>query len=104
MKKEEKKSSSTRKVTTEKDDKKAKTKNVKTNKVKQKVDNAEKQSLWVRFRIFCHGVKSEFDKIHWLGKNDIIKYSLATIYVIIFCSVYFYLIYVVFAFVQSLLK
>ena len=24
----------------------------------------EKKSLWVRFRIFCHGVKSEFTKIH----------------------------------------
>lgn len=104
MKKEEKKSSSAKKITKEKDDKKIKAKNKKTDKIQKKETNVEKQSLWIRFRIFCHGVKSEFDKIHWLKKNDIIKYSLATIYVIIFCSLYFYLIYIVFAFVQSLLK
>ena len=62
----------------------------------------EKKSLFVRFRIFCHGVKSEFKKVHWTSKDDMVKYSIATIFFIIFCSLFFYVVDVVFAFVQSL--
>ena len=80
-----------------KDDKKKKTK-----KVEKKSMNTEKKSLFVRFRIFCHGVKSEFKKVHWTSKDDMIKYSIATIFFIIFCSLFFYVVDVVFAFVQSL--
>ena len=61
-----------------------------------------KKSLWVRFRIFCHGVKSEFTKVHWTSKNDMLKYSIATIVFIVFFSVFFYGIDVIFALVKSL--
>ena len=69
----------------EKKDKKKTTKK----KVKE-----EKKSLWVKFRIFCHGVKSEFLKVHWPSKKDMVRYSIASIFFIIFCSLFFYLIYV----------
>ena len=69
-------------------------------KVVTKVE--EKPNLFVRFRLFCSGVKSEFLKVHWTSKNDMVKYSIATIFFIIFCSLFFYLIYVLFALVQSL--
>lgn len=62
----------------------------------------EKKSLWVRFRIFCHGVKSEFTKIHWPSKKDMVRYSIASIFFIIFCALFFYLINVIFALVQTL--
>lgn len=62
----------------------------------------EKKSLLVKFRIFCHGVKSEFEKVHWPSKKDMIKYSIATIFFIVSVSVFFYLIDVIFALVQSL--
>ena len=62
----------------------------------------EKNSLWVRFRIFCHGVKSEFMKIHWASKKEMVRYSIASIFFIIFCALFFYLINVIFAFVQTL--
>ena len=62
----------------------------------------EKKSLWVRFRIFCHGVKSEFTKIHWPSKKEIVRYSIASIFFIIFCALFFYLINVIFALVQTL--
>lgn len=71
----------------------------KNNKKKEKV---EKKSLWVRFRIFCHGVKSEFTKIHWPSKKDMVRYSIASIFFIIFCALFFYLINVIFALVQTL--
>lgn len=62
----------------------------------------EKKSLWVKFRIFCHGVKSEFSKVHWPNKKDMLKYSVSTIFFVVFCSLFFYLISVIFALVQSL--
>ena len=73
----------------------------KTKKVSKK---EEKKSLWVRFRIFCHGVKSEFLKVHWPSKKDMFRYSVATIFFVIFCSLFFYLINVIFALIQLLFK
>jgi len=73
---------------------------IKTEKVEKKT--TEKKGLWTRFRIFCNGVKGEFKKVHWPKKEDMIKYSIATVFFIIFCSVFFYIIDIVFAFVRSL--
>lgn len=64
----------------------------------------EKKSLWVRFRIFCHGVKNEFLKVHWPSKKDMVRYSFATIFFVVFCSLFFYLINVIFALIQLLFK
>ncbi len=63
----------------------------------------EKKSFFVRFRIFCNGVKNEFLKVHWTSKKDMVKYSIAVILFIIVCSLYFYIIYVLFALLQKLL-
>ena len=65
-------------------------------------DKEDQQSWFVKFRIFCSGVKSEFLKVHWTSKNDMLKYSIAVIFFIIFCSLFFYVIYVLFALLQSL--
>lgn len=94
----------TTKIKRENDKKKAK-KEVKEEKKKEivKKEEGKKQNLFVRFRIFCHGVKSEFEKVHWPSRKDMLKYSVATIFFIIFCSVFFYLIDVIFALIQSLL-
>ena len=52
--------------------------------------SSEEKSLLVRFRIFCHGVKTEFQKIHWPSKYDLVKYYLATIIFVLFLSLFFY--------------
>ncbi len=70
----------------------------------KKTDKKEKKSLWVRFRIFCHGVKSETLSVHWPTKKDMIRYSIATIFFIIFCAVFFYAIDVIFALIQSIFR
>lgn len=62
----------------------------------------EKKSLFTRFRIFCNGVKSEFEKVHWTSKKDMLKYSIATIVFVIFFSLFFYGIDIIFAFVKTL--
>jgi len=68
----------------------------------KKVVKKEKKSLWTRFRIFCHGVKSETLSVHWPSKKDMIKYSIATIVFIIFCALFFYAVEIIFALIQSL--
>jgi len=69
---------------------------------KDKNKNQEKKSLWTKFRVFCNGVKSETKKVHWPNKKDMTKYSVATIVFIVFCSLFFYLIDVIFALIQAL--
>ena len=81
----------------------------KNEKSKQNKDNSvkvssEKKSLWVRFRIFCHGVKSEAKKVHWPTRKDMVKYSIATVLFIIFCSLFFYIIDIIFALIQSIFR
>ena len=79
-----------------------KTKNVKKEKKGQRETKEPKRSLWVRFRIFCHGVKSETKKVHWPNRKDMVKYSIATILFVLFCSLFFYAIDIIFAFLKSL--
>lgn len=82
------------------------------NKDKQKKDkndnsvkvSSEKKSLWVRFHIFCHGVKSEAKKVHWPTKKDMVKYSIATVLFIVFCSLFFYIIEIIFALIQLIFR
>ena len=76
----------------------------KTSNKKAKATKVEKKSLWVKFRIFCHGVKSETLKVHWPTKKEMIKYSIATIAFVVFCSLFFELINILFALIQSLFK
>ena len=81
--------------------KKTKTKEVKKVDSKKEKETKTKKSLWTRFLIFCHGVKSEFDKVHWTSRKEMVKYSITTILFIIFMSLFFYLINVVFALIQT---
>lgn len=85
--------------------KKVKKTNSKTNTKPKKEERKEekKKSLWVRFRIFCHGVVSEFKKVKWPTKNEMIKYSIATIVFVVFLSLFFYIIDILFALVQTLI-
>ena len=78
-----------------------KEKKAKDKKVEEK-KTPEKKGFIEKFRIFCHGVASEFQKVHWPTKENMLKYSIATIAFIIFCGLFFYLIDIIFAFIQSL--
>ncbi len=69
-----------------------------------KNSKAEKKGLWYRFMSFCHGVKSEFKTVRWTSKEDMVKYSIATIVFVIFCSLFFYGVDAIFALIQSLFK
>lgn len=74
------------KVVSEKVDKK------KDNKPEKKKDTknpeVKKESWW-------HGVKSEFKKVRWPSRKEMVKYSIATIIFVIFFALFFYLIEVI---------
>ena len=82
--------------------KKEKNKSEDMKKVSKKVEKSKKKSIWERFMIFCHGVADEFKKVHWPNKKDMVKYSVATVVFVIFLSLFFYLVDIIFALVHSL--
>ena len=86
--------------TTKKTKKESSKKQVNIEKVEKKEES--KKSFFARVRIFINGVKGEFHKIHWTSKENMIKYSTATIFFILFCSGFFYAIDVLFAFIRSI--
>ncbi len=64
--------------------------------------NIKKRGFFANIRVFFHGVSSEFKKVHWPTKENMLKYSIATIFFIIFCGAFFYLIDILFALIRSL--
>lgn len=83
-------------------DMKKTSKSKKSNTVKKELTPEKNKSFWVKFKIFCHGVRSEFDKVHWPSKENMLKYSVATVVFIVLCSGFFYLIDIIFALIQTL--
>ena len=76
----------------------------KTKKKEEKIVKTEerKEGFIERIVLFFKGVRSEIKRVHWLDKKSMVKYSIATIFFIIFCAVFFYVINVLFALVQSI--
>lgn len=94
-------------ITEEMDAKVEKEKKVKKSTKKSQTKTTEKKvetkkNLWVRFRIFCHGVASEFKKVNWPTRYNMVKYSIATIVFVVFLAVFFYVIDVLFALLLGL--
>ena len=79
--------------------KKKKTKSKTKKETKKEYNN---KGVVAGTKIFINGVKDETKKVHWPSKKDMVKYSGATIAFIIFFALFFYLINVLFALVQSL--
>ena len=49
-------------------------------------------------------VKSELKKVKWPTKKDIIKYTISTLVIVVFFSIYFVGIESLFAFIKGLIK
>ena len=87
--------------------KKEKENNSKKEMTAKKIEKADKnesrkKGLITKIRIFLHGVAGEYKKVYWPTKENMLKYSIATIFFIIFCGAFFYLIDVIFALIRSL--
>jgi preprotein translocase subunit SecE len=52
---------------------------------------------------FLKGIASEFKKIRWPNKKEMVKYSTATIIFVLFFGVFFYLIEVAMYFIEKMI-
>lgn len=66
-------------------------------KTKKNVAKPVKKESWFK------GVVSEFKKVRWPNKKEMVKYSIATILFIIFFAVFFYLIEVAVYFIKEMI-
>lgn len=72
-------------------------------KVKKVKESENKKSLWARFMTYCRGVKTEFKRIHWTTKSDLVRYSIATLIFVIVFSLFFYGVNAIYALIHSLI-
>ena len=78
-----------------KEEKKKEDKKKDTKKANKKEEPVAKKESWF------HGVKSEFKKVRWPSKKEMLKYSIATICFILFFGAFFYLIELVIWLIQQ---
>ena len=72
-------------------------------KEKEAVKNAKKaKEISKPKESFLKGLTSEFRKIRWPNKKEMVKYSTATIIFVLFFGVFFYLIEVAMYFIEKL--
>ena len=67
----------------------------KNDKKQEKKSPVKKESWW-------QGVQSEFKKVRWPSKKEMVKYSIATISFIIFFALFFSLIEVIAYFIKTM--
>ena len=92
----------------EKENKKKKTTKVETKskKVEKKVEKKEKEEKVEKTKKegFLKSVWHEMKKVTWPSKKHMVKYSIATIILIIFFTLYFLGIEAVFAWIKEVVK
>ena len=71
----------------EKNEKKKKEKVVKTEKKKE-----TKKGFFAGIKNFFDSVGAEFKRVHWPSNKDMVKYSIATIFFILFFGIFFTII------------
>ena len=71
---------------------------------KQTKKKEAKESFFSKIANFFRGVKTEGKRIKWPTKKDMLKYSVATIFFIVFCAAFFYVIDVILALLHTLGK
>ena len=74
----------------------------KKNTPKTEKKSSPKKGFFAGIRNFFNGVVVEFKRVHWPSKKDMVKYSIATIFFIIFFGIFFYIIDIIFAFISSI--
>ena len=71
-------------------------------KTSNKSKKKEKVNIFTKIANFVKGVKTEFKRVKWPSRKEMVKYSIATIIFIICCSLFFYLIDIIIAALHSL--
>ena len=81
-----------------------KEKNLEVKDKTTKKKETKKDGIWAKIVLFFKVVKSEWKRVKWPTIKEMIKNSVATIVLIVWCSVFFYVIDVLLAFLHSLGK
>ena len=76
-------------------------KNKSSNSIKTKSSKKVVEKKESKLKNWFKGVISEFKKVRWPNKKEMIKYSIATITFIIFFALFFYLIEVIIYFIKQ---
>lgn len=71
-------------------------------KTSSKGKKKEKVNIFTKIGNFISGVKTEFKRVKWPSKKEMVKYSIATIIFIIICALFFYIIDIILAALHSL--
>ena len=71
-------------------------------KTSSKEKKKEKVNIITKIGNFISGVKTEFKRVKWPSKKEMVKYSIATIIFIIICALFFYIIDIILAALHSL--
>lgn len=71
-------------------------------KTSSKEKKKEKVNIITRIGNFISGVKTEFKRVKWPSRKEMVKYSIATIIFIIACALFFYIIDIILAALHSL--
>ena len=79
------------------------TKKVESKKVQKKTVKKEKKVSTPK-KSFIKEVKDELKKVKWPSKEDMLKYSIATLAFIVIFGLYFYGLDALFAWISSLVK
>ena len=82
---------------------KEETKKVDSKKVQKKTVKKEKKVSTPK-KSFIKEVKDELKKVKWPSKEDMLKYSIATLAFIVIFGLYFYGLDALFAWISSLVK
>lgn len=76
-------------------------KNKSSNSIKTKSSKKVVEKKESKLKNWFKGVISEFKKVRWPNKKEMIKYSIATITFIIFFALFFYLIEIIVYFIKQ---
>lgn len=76
-------------------------KNKSSNSIKTKSSKKVVEKKESKLKNWFKGVISEFKKVRWPNKKEMIKYSIATVVFIIFFALFFYLIEVIIYFIKQ---
>ncbi|MBQ9853925.1 MAG: preprotein translocase subunit SecE [Bacilli bacterium] len=71
---------------------------------KEKVKKEKKENIFKRIIKYFKGVGKEFKRIRWTTGKDLFKYSVATLFFVLFFGIYFYGIDWIVLVVRSLAK
>ena len=79
-----------------------KKKDVKVETKKVKSSEKKGENIFKKIGKYFKGVFKEFKRIKWTTKNDLVKYSIASVCFVLFFGLYFYIVELLAVFLRSL--